>query len=97
MDLVQWWLIGPAGKSASFVPGAVICVCPGVNGKAMIASVLATYKVSATHATPYGECRWSTRTVFISGTPSPLASRNKVMRLPPLSDAPARALTFPEM
>ena len=25
--LVQWWLRGPAGRSATFVAGAVICVC----------------------------------------------------------------------
>jgi hypothetical protein len=28
MFLVQWWLIDPAGRSATFVPGAVIRVVP---------------------------------------------------------------------
>ena len=39
---VQWWLIGPPGRSTSLVPGAVITVSPLRYGKLSTASAFAT-------------------------------------------------------
>ena len=40
--LVQWWLIVPPGRSATFTGAAVIVVCPAWYGKRTSASALAT-------------------------------------------------------
>jgi hypothetical protein len=42
MFLVQWWLIGPAGRSTTLTGAAVMRVWPGWYGKRTTASVLAT-------------------------------------------------------
>ena len=91
--LVQWWLIGPPGRSTTLVGVTSIRVCPLVYGTRTSASALATYKVSPTRAMPNGEFRPDSNTLRVSAKPSPLASRSKVMRLALGTPAPARFIT----
>jgi hypothetical protein len=93
MFLVQWWLIGPPGRSTTRLPAAVICVAPVVYGKRTIASALATYRSPPTRAMPNGENRFCRNTCFCSAMPSPSPSRSRVMRFGLGTPAPARFIT----
>ncbi len=90
---VQWWLIGPAGRSAILRGAAVIAVWPGVKGKASRASVSATYRVLPTSAMPNGESRLASR-VYFRASPAG-CGRSRVMRLGLGVPAPARFMIKP--
>ena len=83
------------GSAATGWALAVISVTPSRYGKRTMASVFATYSMSPISAMPKGEFRPFRNTVFTSATPSPSASRSRVMRLALGTAAPARACTLP--
>src|ERR1700712_4762929 len=86
--------MGPAGRSVTAVGVAVILGWPVTYGNLTSPLELATYKSLPTSAMPYGELRFSRNGVCNSATPSPLASRNRVMRLALGVPAPARFITI---
>ncbi len=89
MFLVQWWLIGPPGRSVTLTGCAVICVCPGWYGTFTMASEFAMNNSLPTRAMPNGEFSPCRKTLRVSATPSPSASRSKVIRLALGTPAPA--------
>ena len=92
--LVQWWLIGPPGRSVTLTGAARDAGLPGlVRAPSRCASALATNSSLPTSAMPKGEFSPCRKTLRVSATPSPSASRSRVMRLALGTPAPAFFMT----
>ena len=87
--LVQWWLSGPPGRSATLVTAPRALTSPVWYAIFTSASVLAMNSSLPTSTMPNGDVRLAANTDRTSAWPSPSASRRRVMRSALGTAAPA--------